>query len=292
MAFRNVIIENPCKCTYKGGYMVIRKEDDTAKVHLDDIASVTLQTNQAFISAYLLSELAKKKISFVVSDEKRNPIGQYLPLYGAHNVSKRIGEQLEWSEPSKKRVWQHVVQNKISNQAALLAARAKEEWAERLYTFVPEVRSGDPTNREGAAARLYFQALFGRGFSRDDETPLNAALNYGYAILLSSVNREIVARGYLTQVGICHRNEYNLYNLSCDLMEPFRPIVDRLVFDNVDGDFTKDEKRLLVDMLNMAVPYRSGSYRVASVISLYVQDCLNALGKRLSVDEIEPFDVT
>lgn len=156
---------------------------------------------------------------------------------------------------------------------------------------MPEVRSGDPTNREGAAARLYFQALFGKGFSRDDETPLNAALNYGYAILLSSVNREIVARGYLTQIGICHRNEYNLYNLSCDLMEPFRPIVDKLVFDNVDGGFSKGEKRLLVDMLNMAVPYRGGSYRVASAISLYVQDCLNALGKRLSVDEIESFDV-
>ena len=291
MAFRNVIIESPCKCTYKGGYMVIRKEDDTAKVHLDDIASVVLQTNQAFVSAYLLSELAKKKISFVVSDEKRNPIGQYLPLYGAHNVSKRIGEQLEWSEPSKKRVWQHVVQDKISNQAALLAARAEEECSERLYALVPEVRSGDPTNREGAAARLYFRALFGKGFSRDDETPLNAALNYGYAILLSSVNREIVARGYLTQIGICHRNEYNLYNLSCDLMEPFRPIVDKLVFDNVDGDFSKGEKRLLVDMLNMAVPYRGGSCRVASAISLYVQDCLNALGKRLSVDEIESFDV-
>lgn len=269
---------------------MIRKEDDTAKVHLDDIASIVLQTNQAFISAYLLSELAKKKISFVVSDEKRNPIGQYLPLYGAHNASKKIGEQLEWSEPSKKRVWQHVVQGKITNQAALLSARARTDAAERLYSLVPEVRSGDPTNREGAAARLYFQALFGDSFSRDEDTPVNAALNYGYSILLSSVNREIVARGYLTQIGICHRNEYNLYNLSCDLMEPFRPIVDRLVFDNVDELFCRETKRLLVDMLNMGIPYRGGSYRVSSVISLYVQDCLNALAKRLSVDEIESFD--
>ena len=99
-----------------------------------------------------------------------------------------------------------------------------------------------------------------------------------------------MARGYLTQIGICHRNEYNLYNLSCDLMEPFRPIVDRLVFDNVDELFCKETKRLLVDMLNMGIPYRGGSYRVSSVISLYVQDCLNALAKRLSVDEIESFD--
>lgn len=271
--------------------MVIRKEDDTTKVHLDDISSVVLETNRAFISAYLLAELAKKKISFVVSDEKHNPVAQTLPLYGAHNTSKRIAEQLEWGEPAKKRVWQRVVQDKISHQASVLSARAKEEWGERIRSFVSEVRSGDPTNREGAAARLYFQALFGKGFSRDDEIPINAALDYGYSILLSSVNREIVARGYLTQVGICHRNEYNLYNLSCDLMEPFRPLVDRLVYDNVEGDFTRDTKRLLVDMLNVAIPYRGGSYRVASVISLYVQDCLSALNKKLSVEEIEHFGV-
>lgn len=291
MGFRNVIIESPCKCTYKGGYMVIRKEDDTAKIYLDDLSSVVLQTSQAFISAYLLSELAKKKVPLMISDEKRNPIGQYLPLYGAHNTSKRIGEQLEWGEPIKKRVWQRVVQDKISHQAAVLEARAEEGWGARLRELVPEVRSGDPTQREAHAARIYFQALFGNGFSRDQGIPTNAALNYGYSILLSSVNREIVARGYLTQIGICHRNEYNQYNLSCDLMEPFRPIVDKLVYDNVEGEFSKNIRRLLVDMLNTAIPYRGGSYRLSSVISLYVQDCLSVLGRKLSLSEIEPFEV-
>lgn len=99
--FRNIVISSPCKLQYKGGYMVVRREDDTAKVHLSEISSVVLQTNQVFISAYLLSELAKAKVAFVVSDEKRDPIGQYLPLYGAHNTSKRIAEQLEWGEPIK-----------------------------------------------------------------------------------------------------------------------------------------------------------------------------------------------
>lgn len=177
------------------------------------------------------------------------------------------------------------------HQSRVLLTRAREDQGEILNKIVPEVRSGDPTNREGHAARLYFAALFGPSFSRDSDTPLNAALNYGYAILLSAVNREIVARGFLTQTGICHRNEYNQFNLSCDLMEPFRPIVDRIVFDEFDGDFTKDTKLMLVDMLNQSISYRGGSYRVASVISLYVADCLKALGKKLSVDEIEPFDV-
>ncbi len=291
MAFRNVIIENPCKCTYKGGYMVVREEDKTAKVHLSEISSVVLETNQAFMSAYLMAELAKTKISLVISDEKRNPVGQYLPLYGAHNTSKKVVEQIGWSEPAKKRVWQRVVKDKISHQASILNARAKEEGAERLSELIPEVRSGDATNREGVAARLYFQALFGQDFSRDQDTPLNGALNYGYAILLSAVNREIVARGYMTQVGICHRNEYNQFNFGCDLMEPFRPIVDRLVHDNFEGELDAYMKRILVDMLNTSVGYKDGSYRVSSVISSYVSDCLSALSKRLSVAEIQPFDV-
>ena len=99
--FRNIVIENPCKLQYKGGYMVVRREDDTTKIHLSEISSVVLQTNQVFVSAYLLSELAKAKVTFVVSDEKYDPIGQYLPLYGAHNTSKRITEQMEWGEPIK-----------------------------------------------------------------------------------------------------------------------------------------------------------------------------------------------
>ncbi len=289
--YRNVVIANPCKLQYRGGYLEVRKEDDTTRIHLAEISSIVLQTNQVFVSAYLLSELAKSKVSFVVSDEKCDPIGQYLPLYGAHNTSKKIAEQLEWTEPAKKRVWQRVVRDKIAHQSALLTARAREQQGGLLRDIVPEVRSGDSTNREGHAARLYFSALFGPDFSRDKEIPLNAALNYGYAIILSAVSREIVARGYLTQAGICHRNEYNQFNLSCDLMEPFRPIVDKVVFDNFEGDFDRNFKLLLVDILNQGIPYKGGTYRVGSVISCYVSDCLKALNRSFSVDEIAHFGI-
>ena len=271
--------------------MVVRKEDDTGKVHLSEFHTLVLHTNQAFISAYLMSELAKAKISLVVSDERHDPVGQYLPLYGAHNTSARIDEQLEWGPVAKKQVWQRIVRDKILHQSRVLGARAREEDAVMLEKVAAEVRSGDNTHREAHAAHVYFRSLFGPDFSRDEDGPINAALNYGYALLLSSVNREIVSRGYLTQEGICHHNDFNQFNLSCDFMEPFRPIVDRVVFDNVGDEFTKDDKLLLVDMLNQTIPYRGGSYRVASVISLYVKDCLDALSRRLSVDAIEPFDV-
>ena len=270
--------------------MVVRKEDDTAKIHLSEISSIVLQTMQVNISGYLLSELAKQKVSLVVSDEKCNPIGQYLPLHGAHNVSKRIGEQLAWGEPIKKRVWQRIVRDKIHQQARFLEEREYAE-AKVLYQIIPEVRSGDTTNREAQAARIYFQALFGKEFNREQDSAVNAALNYGYAILLSMTNREIVSRGYLTQQGICHRSEYNAFNLACDFMEPFRPAVDQLVVDYLPSVFDSDTKHVLADIANKGVSYRDGSYRLSSVLSLYVQDCFNVLNKKIAVDDIEPFEV-
>ena len=291
MSFRTVFIESQCRCSYQGGYLVVRKEDDTAKIHLSEISSIILQTQQVYLSAYLLSELAKSKISLVVSDEKCNPVGQYLPLYGAHNTSKRIAEQRDWGEPIKKRVWQHVVKDKIYQQARFLEEREYIKEAKILYEFIPEVRSGDTTNREALSARIYFAALFGDKFSRDIDNPINAALNYGYAILLSMVNREIVSRGYLTQCGICHRNEYNQFNLACDFMEPFRPAVDKLVVDYLASDFDSDTKHALGDLANKSMSYQQGSYRLASVVSLYIQDCLNALNKKVSVEDIKGFEI-
>ena len=272
--------------------MVVRKEDDTAKVHLSEVSSIVLQTQQVYLSAYLLSELAKNKVSLVVSDEKCNPIGQYLPLYGAHNTSKRIVRQLAWGEPIKKRVWQRIIKDKMYHQARFLEDQEYDVRAKSIYSAISEVRSGDTTNREAQAARTYFGGLFGEGFTRDAETPLNAALNYGYAILLSMINREIVSRGYLTQCGICHRNEYNQFNLACDFMEPFRPAVDRVVVDYFALDFDKDTKRALADLGNKTLTYKGGTYRLQSVASQYVQDCLNALNKKISVDEIERFEIS
>lgn len=287
MAFRTVYIESACKMSYKSGYLVVRKEDDTAKIHLSEVSTIILQTMQVFISAYLMAELAKNKISLVISDEKCNPVGQYLPLYGAHNTSKRIMEQIAWGEPIKKRVWQHVIKDKIREQARFLEERDYETEAKQLFGIISEVRSGDTTNREAQAARLYFAALFGSDFSRELEIPLNAALNYGYAVLLSMVNREIVSRGFLTQTGICHRNEYNQFNLACDLMEPFRPAIDRAVVDYMNCEFDGDVRRILGDIGNTYVDYRDGSYRLSSVVSQYVQQCLNALNKKIAVEDIE-----
>lgn len=292
MAFRTLILENQCRCTYQSGYMVVRTEDASHKIHLGDIDSVLLATEQAFLSAYLLAELAKAEVSVVFSDDKYNPVGQMLPLHGAHNAMKCIEKQIQWGEVRKKAVWRVIVTQKIHRQAELLDILGHEKEAKILKVLASDVHSKDNTNREAQAARTYFTTLFGEGFSRDADTSLNASLNYGYTILLSRVNREIAARGYLTQQGIFHHNEYNLYNLSCDFMEPFRPVYDMVISEQYACDFDTAMRRTLVNVANRCIQYRGGNYKVSSVVSLFVQQCLQVLNKTIEADEIEEFSLT
>lgn len=269
---------------------MVRKETGSAKIHLSEVSTIILQTMRVFISAYLMTELSKNKISLVISDEKCNPCGQLLPLYGSHNASKRVLEQIDWSEPIKKRVWQRIVRDKIRAQQRLLERYDLISPAKELGGLILDVKSGDSTGREAYAARLYFSALFGKTFSREFDLPVNAALNFGYAILLSMVNREIVSRGFLTQFGLCHHNEYNQFNFSCDLMEPFRPAIDQLVIDHIDQGLDPEMRKLLSNVGNTIVRYRNGSYKLTSVASQYVQQCLAALNKQLRVSEIDKFE--
>ena len=291
MGFRAVCIENRSKCSYKGGYLVVTQGEKTTKIHLSEIASLTFCTTQVYVSGYLMSELAKNKIPVVFSDEKCYPVAESLPLHGAHNCAKRAAAQLEWTLPSKKRVWKKIVEDKIGAQADFLAYDGHSHEEEILRSYASDVKSGDTTNREAAAAALYFSTLFGPDFNRDQDTALNASLNYGYSVLLSKVCREIASRGYLTQVGICHRGDLNQWNLGCDFMEPFRPYVDYLVLYAGIKDFNDEMRRLLIDMMNRDVSYQDGTYKLGSVVSLYVKACLNALNKEALPEDIEMYSL-
>lgn len=291
MGFRSVCIESRCRCSYSGGYLVVTGEAATTKIHLSEIASLTFCTTQVYVSGYLMSELAKNKIPVVFSDEKCLPVAEALPLHGSHNCTARIESQMEWTVPAKKRLWQQVVRDKIGAQVQVLRAMDAVRAAHVLEEYADDVRSGDPTNREAAAASQYFSALFGPSFNRDQDSDLNASLNYGYSILLSKVSREIVARGYLTQCGINHRSDFNEWNFPCDLMEPFRPFVDITVIRSEIPCFNTQMRRLLLDIMNREVEYDDGVYKMGSVINRYVQDCFDALDRTIAFDDIKMYTI-
>ena len=155
-----------------------------------------------------------------------------------------------------------------------------------LSSYVDEVTIGDKTNREGHAAKVYFNVLFGKSFVRNDNDSINAALNYGYAILLSTINKEVISNGYLTQLGIHHKNEFNEFNLSCDLMEPFRVLVDNFVYFNQDREFNANYKLDIVNILNNTYKYQNKNYTLKDIISLYVKNTLNNIE---NIDEYKGF---
>ena len=146
-----------------------------------------------------------------------------------------------------------------------------------LEDYARQLTSNDQTNREGHAAKVYFDALFGLEFKRGDDTFINSALNYGYAILLSAFNREIVAQGYSTQLGLNHKNEFNFFNLACDLIEPFRPIVDRFVFDMNGDNFDAEYKHKLCEIFLTSLKINKITYCLSDWISLFVRGVFNAL---------------
>ncbi len=278
MSWRTVVISSRAKLEYKLNYLLIRNEAVT-KIFLNEIAVLLIESTAVSLTTSLISELTKRKIKVIFCDEKRNPVSELIPCYGCHDEAAKLRIQLAWTPVTKEMVWTEIVRNKIHQQKCLLLALNREE-AKLLGEYQRQLQIGDTTNREGHAAKVYFNALFGKEFSRNDDTPVNAALNYGYSIILSTFNREIVANGYLTQLGLFHDNTFNHFNLSCDFMEPFRPLVDQIVLAMALNDFSSAEKLTLVNLLNQSVIIDGKQQYINNAIKIYCKSLFVALEER------------
>lgn len=278
MSFRTVVITRQSKISYKNRFLVVKQESEEKFIHLSEIDTIIVDSISVSISAYLLKELADNKINIIFCDEKHNPFGELAPYYSRHNTSKQIKEQIAWKKSSKDYLWSKIVENKILNQATLLK-KIKSPKYKLLIGYIKEINTGDKTNREGHAAKVYFNELFGKNFSRNDNNSINAALNYGYAVLLSTINKEIISNGYLTQLGIHHKNEFNEFNLTCDIMEPFRVIIDNFVYFNKEREFDSNYKLDIVNIFNNAYKYSGKKYILKDIIKMFVKNTLEAMNE-------------
>lgn len=275
MSWRTVVISNSAKLDYQLGFMVVRKED-VVKIHISEISMLIVETTAVSLTAALLSELTKRKVKVIFCDEKRNPSSELIPYYGSHDTSMKVRKQIAWYDDIKTAVWTEIVTEKIRKQAELLEHRHLCE-AKMLYQYIKEIEFGDATNREGHAAKVYFNALFGMEFTRTAENSINAALNYGYGILLSAFNREITANGYITQLGLFHDNMFNQFNLASDIMEPFRPIVDFVVRNMMPEKFEHEEKIEILKILQGEVVIAERKEYVNNAIKIYCRSIFDAL---------------
>lgn len=284
MSFRTVVITRQSKISYKNRFMVVKNESEEKLIHLSEIDTIIVDSINVSISAYLLKELSDNKINVIFCDDKHNPFGELSYYYSRHNSSKKINKQIAWKQKDKDELWKKIVINKITNQSLLLNKIHSDNY-NLLLNYVDEVETGDKTNREGHAAQVYFNSLYGIKFTRHDADQINAALNYGYSILLSTINKEVKINGYLTQLGIHHKNEFNQFNLSCDLMEPFRVIIDNFVYFNKSRKLDTEYKYDLVNLLNSYFNYCGKKYILKDIIKMFVKNTLESVGNEDKYEE-------
>lgn len=247
MIKRTLFFSRPCTLTLKNCQLVIRVKDDPdliRTVPIEDIGYVILENQQISVTLPLLNALSDNNVAVVVCSEKMMPNAMLLNLDSNSVQGERFRDQVNASEPLKKNLWKQTVEAKIKNQAALLDKLDKD--GNILKPYWQNVKSGDADNREGLAAKIYWDTLFGEEFlrSRIGVTP-NEMLNYGYTILRAAVARALMGSGLLPAFGIYHRNRYNAFPLADDVMEPYRPFVDEIVFDlyaNGETELNKDVK--------------------------------------------------
>ena len=287
MGWRSVIITQHAKLTYSMQMMIVQTRDGINQIPIEDINLLLVSTTQAVITSALISKLAQNQTKIIFVDEKDNPVVETAVYYpGARNIAK-LKEQFNWDEHLKELLWTKIVSQKIKNQIAVLDNYHLNK--DDVQSELDQLEINDESNREAIAARKYFMLLFDKNFVRRDTSAVNAALDYGYAILLSSFNREIVMNGYLTYFGIHHCSQENQFNLASDLMEPFRPFVDYWVKAHERiKELTPDIKYGLVELLSLEIKFNGKSTLLTNAITVYTRECLKFLsGERKELPEME-----
>lgn len=250
---------------HRGFVLVTETNSDrreVGRVPINDVDALIIHANSIMISNTLTVRLATQGSPIVYCNPFHQVAAFSLPLVGHHLQARRFDAQLAASRPTQKRAWADIVQAKVLQQAAVLDA--VEQYSGRLKALAKQIKSGDPQNIEGQAARIYWQKLMGSKFrrQRDSKDITNSLLNYGYAVIRASVTRAVVAAGLHPTLAVFHKNEGNPFRLVDDLMEPFRPFVDIRVWSLVHSGTTqvdKGSKTALVEILSQDLEVATGT---------------------------------
>ena len=281
MAWRVVAIENPARLSLRDNQLVIAQEMEST-LPIEDIDALILDNYGSTITTNLLTALATKGTTTVICNEKHLPASVLLP-YSQHSRQAKVSrQQLSMSQPLKKQLWQQIIISKITNQADVLRSCGLDD--STLRSLANDVKSGDTSNRESIAARIYFDQILGDATRRK---PIwhNAALNYGYAMVRSHIARHIAARGLIASQGLFHHNELNSFNLADDLIEPYRAVVDMYILENVaphhtgdpDSSLTKHDRQLAIDILNYYVIMNGKKFTVRHSVERTVESLIECI---------------
>lgn len=270
MGYRVIFLTNPARLYVKNQQLVI-DNGDVFKVPLEDIECIAIDSMQITMNSYLLSRLSEYAITLYVTDKTHHPCGTFLPLLRHSRHLSVLKNQLEMTLPNKKKLWKQIVCQKIENQATVLKLCGIDEW-KSIDVLKSMVKSGDPDNMEAVAASKYFKLLFGKNYTRTQDNFINPKLNYGYSILRSTISKYLVVYGYEPSLGIFHKSNLNSFNLSDDIIEPFRPIVDLYVKKfALEDEIDTHTKASLANLLNCDLIIDNKLFACAKAIELTIK---------------------
>lgn len=247
---------------------------------ISDILILVIDNYKSNLSVPLINKLVENNVCTILCGIDHLPKTSIMPINGNFAQSGNINKQIDWNDNHKALVHQLIVKAKILNQIEILKVNDKNfDVIQRLFQFLDEVELSDKTNREGLAAKMYFREMFGDNFVRFDEDVINAGLNYGYAIFRSLISSIIVAKGYLPNLGIFHKGKQNMFNLSDDIIEVFRPIVDHYVLNNMIDDilFKQEHREGLIQLTTKKIKIDDRQQTVANAIYIYIESILKVL---------------
>lgn len=266
------MISRPAKLK-RDHFSLAIEQDNTTHVPFEDIAIIVLNHKEITLSHAVLDACGEYGISLFTTGKNHQPSGVFLPFLTHSRSTRWLRLQLDLPRPIIKQAWAAIIKQKIYNQATVLHMLGKEG-TDRLNSYAQRVRSGDVGNLEGQAAYFYFTQLFGKDFKRSQTRFINAALDYGYAILRGAIARGLVAHGFHPSIGIFHSNEQNAFNLADDVIEPFRPLVDLFVYEHTHierEELQPQDKAALVSILNIDVAMPQGNMSTLSAIEYMIE---------------------
>lgn len=280
MGYRQVVIKKSEKIHFKDNQLVIEKEGTSSKVPLEDINYVLIEDSTTIITTRLLAEFGKNAISLIVCDEKFEPTSIMYPYNYHFKQLDVFNNQLQINEDIKKELWNQIVKKKIENSIRVLEMTSKEEFPiSKLTNYLDEIIEDDIKNREGLSAKMYFRSLFGNEFIRFYDDGINSALNYGYTIIASAIIRNLAVFGLNTYLGIHHNSKINNFNLAYDLLEPYRSVIDKFVYDNKDNivyPLSFEFRKKLINLLNKEVLHNNKKYTIEYSIGLLIKSYIKS----------------
>ena len=274
MGYRIIYVE---KCEYLRLYLDNLKVEINEKKEVNfpiaDIQILVIDNYKSTLTIPLINKLTEYNVCTIICGVDHLPKSYILPINGNFASSGNLFKQIQWTQERKDYIHAEIVKHKIKNQIEILKENERGFGVtEKLYEFIDTTISGDQTNREGLAAKMYFRALFGSDFIRFEQDVVNAGLNYGYSVFRSLITSIIVAKGYIPNLGLFHKGKQNMFNLSDDIIEVFRPIVDNYVFNNMTEDilFKQSHRDELIGLTNNKIMIDDRKQTISNAIGIYL----------------------